>query len=209
MSIHSKCITKTRCRFFLRAAVLFGLIGISACQMPDVEAKSDSRHRPPTDGETVMLGLLAYNYTSQYIDNYWVDGVGGANVVVSSPATGGSKETCCVRWTIGDVLPVKVHIRWQSGVCIYTKRVDDTEFQRARPFYSEMDVLLTQPPPADPQYFETHFYPDGHVEVAITDGASLPRLELPRTKENSRPGAPPEPRCTEQQLEDMRREQAQ
>ncbi len=153
----------------------------------------------PDDGDVVYLTLHGYNYTDHTIPDYWVNGASGVGIRVSSPTTGGSGGACCVRWRIGQKLPVKVHIKWASSVCTYYKTVDGEQFPRAKVFYSERDVWLKGPVPKDPKYFETHFYPDGHIEVAITDHYSLPRLKLPE-KNNRRPGAKPWPKCTPEQL---------
>lgn len=169
-------------------------MAITACQAQDLVSK------PPRSGQEVMLTMLAYNYTDNYIDSYEVDGASGGNVFVSGPTSGGGGGTCCVRWLVGRPLPVKVHIRWESGACVYTKRVDGEDFERAKQFFSERDVWLTTPPSENPQFFETHFYPDGHIEVAVTDDYTPPRLKLPRTKHMVRPGSKDQPRCTSEQL---------
>ena len=49
--------------------------------------------------------------------------------------------------------------------------------------FKEQDVELTGPVPKKPGYFEAHFYPDGHIEVAITETWSEPRLRLDRARE--------------------------
>ena len=147
----------------------------------------------------VWLTLMGYNYTDHYIDNYYVDGVWGGNVFLSTEEAGGGKSTCCVKWKKGTKLPVTVRVRWQSDACRYIKRVDDEDFPAAKVFYSEKDVELTGPIPDDPQYFETHIYPDGHVEVAIADEYGPPRLKLPNIN-HQRPGATPLPECTPEQM---------
>lgn len=169
---------------------------VGACQGQDAAVKSI----PARSGQVVNLTLIAYNYTDNYIDSYQVNGAGGGNVFVSSPTTGGSKSSCCVRWIVGQALPVTVHIRWESSECIYTKRVEGQDFERAKSFYSEKNVELIKPPSSDPKFFETHFYSDGHIEFAITDDYSPPRLKLPRTAHMVRPQQKQWPRCTAAQL---------
>lgn len=172
------------------------LASMAACQAQDAV----STNMPTQQGEVVNLNMLAYNYTDNYIDSYQVDGIGGGNVFVSSLTSGGGGGTCCVRWIVGQSLPVTVHIRGQSSECIYTERVDGENFNHAKSFYSEKDVELTVPPSGNPQFFETHFYRDGHIEVAITDDYTPPRLKLRRTAQHGRPGAKPEARCTAAQM---------
>ena len=70
----------------------------------------------------VWLTLMGYNYTDHYIDNYYVDGVWGGNVFLSTEEAGGGKSTCCVKWKKGTKLPVTVRVRWQSDACRYIKR---------------------------------------------------------------------------------------
>jgi hypothetical protein len=193
------CAARRETRCGMAARMLLGALFmvLGACQAQGV--KSDAKAKTPAVGQTVMLTLHGYNYTDHYIDSYSVNGAGGGNLFVSSPTTGGGGGACCVRWLVGRALPVKVHIRWESSECLYTKRVDGEDFPRAKSFYSEADVWLKGPIPADPQYFETHFYPDGHIEVAVTDDYSMPRLKLPE-KNDIRPGAKPWPKCTPEQM---------
>ena len=48
----------------------------------------------------------------------------------------------------------------------------------ARHFFKEKDVIFNGPVPGDPGYLEVHFYPDEHIEIAITAVSSDPRLKL-------------------------------
>lgn len=176
--------------------LLVCLTSIAACQAQDAGAVST----PAQPGQVVNLPLIAYNYTDNYIDSYEVNGASGGNVFLSNLTTGGSKSGCCVRWLVGQSLPVKVHIRWQSSECVYTEHVDGEDFDHAKSFYSEKDVELIEPPSGTPQFFETHFYPDGHIAVAITDDYTPPRLKLQETAKHARPGAKPEARCTAAQM---------
>jgi hypothetical protein len=190
---------ETRHRMTVRM-VLLGmlLMMLGACQAQGV--KSEAKAKAPAPGQTVMLSLVGYNYTDHYIDNYDVNGVWGGNLFISNATSGGSKYTCCVRWIVGRTLPVKVHIRWESSECLFTENVEGEDFKSAKSFYSEADVWLKGPIPADPQYFETHFYPDGHIEVAVTNSISPPRLIRPALKNGLRPGVAPWPKCTPEQM---------
>ncbi len=153
----------------------------------------------PDDGDVVWLSLNGFNYTNHTIPDYWVNDEWGGGLRVSTPTSGGGGGTCCVRWRIGQQLPVKVHIKWASSVCTYYKTVDGEQFLRAKAFYSERDVWLKGPVPKDPKYFETHFYPDGHIEVAISDDFSPPRLVL-YGKDGGRRHPKKWPKCTPEQL---------
>ena len=170
------------------------LFALSAC------AAVSGKDASPKKGDVVWLGLMGYNYSDHYIDNYSVNDAGGGGLRVSSPTSGGGGITCCVKWKLGQSLPVTVRVRWQSDACRYIKRVDDEDFPAAKVFYSEKDVELTGPIPNDPRYFETHFYPDGHIEVAVADRVRPPQLRLPRTHDSRRPGVPDLPECTPEQM---------
>jgi Protein of unknown function (DUF3304) len=120
-------------------------------------------HRIPKGMEG--LTLHAYNYTDTYISSYTVGGAGGGNVEVSDGAAGGSGGACCAPISADTPLPMTVEIKW--------KRDGDVP-------YCRQTVLLSGPMPAKPNDFEVHFYPEGTIQVAITDGASESRLKLER-----------------------------
>lgn len=148
------------------------------------------------------LSLIAYDYTDYPISDYYVNGAWGGNVAVSNTTSGGGGGTCCVLWKKNQKLPVTVHIRWASHMCTYKEEVQGQTFSSHKVFYDERDVKVTKATSTDPKYFETHFYPDGHIETAVTGEISSPRLKLPVKKNiRRRPGAKPIPRCTQKQLE--------
>ncbi|WP_353225421.1 DUF3304 domain-containing protein [Salinisphaera sp. C84B14] len=171
-----------------------------ACQAQD--QSSSGKEKPPQEGEEVYLTLLGYNYTDHGISDYEVNGAWGGDVRLSTATAGGSKGTCCVRWRVGQELPVTVNVRWVSDVCLWTKRVSGQNFTNTKIKWSEKEVQVTEPPQGIPHYFQTHFYPDGRIEVAVADDYTPPRLKLPVTEKNQRPGADPWPRCTETQLKE-------
>ena len=173
-------------------------VGLMVLLTAACSAQGDT-DKTPAPGTTVWLTLHGYNYTDHYINDYFVDEVWGGNLFLSNETTGGGKSTCCVQWVMGQKLPVSVKVRWQSGGCIYKERVGGGVFERGIPFYTTKTVWVKGPIPSDPQYLETHIYPDGHVEVAVTDHTSPPRLKLP-IKDHWRPGAKKLPKCTPEQL---------
>ena len=130
-------------------------------------------------GKSRALTIYGYNYTNRYIDQFYVDGQGGGNLDVSGPGSGGGGSVCCIGWRDGTRLPQTVHIRWVAGGCLHTVVNSSGESREAvRHVFREKDVILSGPVPADPGYFEVHFYPDEHIEVAITTLPSHPRLQL-------------------------------
>jgi len=135
--------------------------------------------------ESHALTIYGYNYTNRHIAGFEVNGQGGSDLSVSSESTGGGKGTCCVGWRDGTKLPKKIHVKWISGGCTFLSPPNKfgERYPSVRHYYSEVDAVLHGPIPSDPGYFEVHFYPDGHVEVAITELPSKPRLKLDRTRE--------------------------
>ncbi|KAF7598136.1 MAG: hypothetical protein CGU29_14665 [Candidatus Dactylopiibacterium carminicum] len=116
------------------------------------------------------LTLYGYNYTETEIGSFEVNGAGGGNISVSTPTAGGSKSTCCA--SLYTPLPPdnSVHIKWT----------------RDSKTWCEAKVPFSGPVPANPEYMEVHFYRDGHIEVAVTETSSPPRLKLERLHGNSR-----------------------
>lgn len=116
------------------------------------------------------LTLYGYNYSDTAISSFEVNGQGGGNVNVSSPTTGGGGGVCCI--TVYSPLSEAqmVTIKWSRDV--------ET--------WCEQSVRLSSPLPAKPEYFEVHFYQDGHIELAITEEPSLPRLRMERAGPGNR-----------------------
>lgn len=138
---------------------------------------------PP--GTRVSLALVGYNYTSRYIDTFSVDGQGGGNLYVSSPTSGGGGTVCCISYEKGRPAG-EVTVRWQSGGCMFRAPgpMADGRTHLAHSFFREIRVKVDPRIPAHPEEFEVHFYPDGHVEAAITDGSSSPRLVYSKLRED-------------------------
>ena len=110
------------------------------------------------------LGIVGYNYTETYIDDYSVNGTGAFNLGVSTEHSGGGSTVCCFGWAPGMKLPMPIRIEWTRGSDRWCRKT----------------VMLTDAGPLEPTTFEVHFYPDRHIEVAITDDYSPPRLSLAR-----------------------------
>lgn len=159
--------------FFLVALTL----GLSACRAQP----ADSNRGNTENDDSHMLGLIGYNYTSHYIDNYSVNGAGGGNIMVSSPTSGGSGLTCCVAYSKNPSnRPLRVRVRWQVGGCTYTtrSRVSGTPSENIHSFYRQAEVEVSRIAGITPQYLEIHFYPDGSVQAQLTEDFSSPRLQL-------------------------------
>jgi Protein of unknown function (DUF3304) len=109
------------------------------------------------------LGIEGYNYTETGIIDYSVNGTGAFNLTTSDEDSGGGKTVCCFGWAIAMKLPMPIRIEWT----------------RDEKSWCRKDVFLTERGPLEPTTFEVHFFPDRHIEVAITDKYSPPRLKLP------------------------------
>ncbi|MFT3858323.1 MAG: DUF3304 domain-containing protein [Aquabacterium sp.] len=151
-------------------------------------------------------GLLiqGYNYTDTHIDSFTVNGVGGGNVFVSSPTTGGGKSACC--YSFDPLSNARVTIRWAASYCMYTATNKYGETYQWRKSLFREDVIPVEGLGIrEASALEVHFYPDGHVEAAITAGHSPPRLQQPITADEQRPGASRNfPPCAHEQLQQGR-----
>jgi hypothetical protein len=151
---------KTAIRFALAAAAM---IAMSGC----------SRAKP------IGLAIEGYNYTNRIIVSFSVtdengNGAGGGDVALSTPTAGGGKSTCCVLLDPKVTRPVRLRIDWTFD------RIDDATGHTIVPETSKQAWVTISPPfPVDPKNFEVHFYPDGHLEAAVTHWSSPPRISLP------------------------------
>ncbi len=160
-------------------------------------------------GEPQSLLIQGYNYTDDYIDSFTVNGQGGGNLFVSGPSSGGGGSVCCVSYRLGTPLPIKLKVRWVGGYCI--ERVKNP-YPYGKPFYDnrrslwrESEALAQDLSNGKPRALEVHIFPNGHVEAAITEGDSDPRVILPRAANYERPGVTHNyPNCTDDQLQKSR-----
>lgn len=169
-------------------ALLF-MPGLGACsEKGEVGAPGAGARSPNGSGRTVELTLTGYNYTNREIASFSVNSTGGGNLYVSSPSSGGGGSTCCVTYVKG-AKTWKVLVRWQVDACAYDNEIysnGERGFEVYR-YFKETEVEVDPSVPAQPEYLEVHFYPDGHVEAAITEVDSAPRLKLPKERENNSP----------------------
>ena len=139
-------------------------------------------------GTRIELTLEGYNYTNRYIDEFSVDGNGGGNLFVSGENSGGGGSVCCVS-LISGAHARKVKVRWQTDACTYDEQTYSNGEKNSNTYriFKEVEVQVDPHIPDYPAYFEVHFYPDGHVEAAITEHASPPRLKLSKSREDRSP----------------------
>lgn len=96
---------------------------------------------------------------------------------MSTPTEGGGKSTCCVILDPNVKHPVRLKIKWT------VEGIFDASGKPMLPNLKRESWVTVGPPlPSDPQNFEVHFYPDGHVEAAVTHWSSPPRISLPENR---------------------------
>jgi hypothetical protein len=150
------------------------LLALVACNESPPRAKPDEAPTPATDSQglrkRVSLEINGFNYTDLYIDHFAVNGQGGGNINVSSPTSGGGGSVCCVVFSPGSTLPIRIKVQW-------TRDGDR---------WCEQEVLITGPVPASPEHLAIHFFPDGHIEAEITENYPKPKLRLDRVDPGKR-----------------------
>ena len=179
------------------------LLGCAQAEAPQVSAASAKL------GEPQSLLIQGYNYTDDYIDSFTVNGQGGGNVRPSGPYAGGGGGVCCVSYSPGTPLPIKLKIRWVGGYCM--ERVK-SPYPYGKPYHDhrrnlwlEAEAIADDVSNGKPRTLEVHFYTDGHVEAAISDGNSPARLKLQVDDKGERPGVQHNyPNCTDDQLKQSR-----
>ena len=136
----------------------------------------------PGKGTTATLTIMGFNYTDHDINDFYVDGTGGGNLSVSSASGGGGGSVCCAAYITGSPAP-EIEVRWQDDACTYNIRHDEEgkEFSDIFSIYKTATVKVSTVS-SNPKYLEIHIFPDGHVEAAITDEVSSPRLVLDQNR---------------------------
>lgn len=166
----------------LHALLLTGLCVVAVCYAHLFEASGE---RKESDNH-LLLGLVAYNYTDRHISEYSVDGASGGYVRLSSPTGGGSGTACCVKIQRNYRDRMTVRVRWQVDGCTYLIKDSRTgKADKARYlYYKEAEVEVLRKDDGNPEYIETHFYPDGSVKVQLTENMSLPFFVLDRKRQD-------------------------
>jgi len=174
-----------RQRWILLFACILMMPTLAACKNSRIETNAGATKVIPEKIEAINLAITGYNYTDRYINDFSVNGNGGGNIYVSTPSSGGGGSTCCATYVSGDKA-WKVRVEWQIGGCTYDNSVNDdgSPVYSIHPYYKEVEVQIDPRIPEDPKYLEVHFYPDGHIEAAVTENRSAPRLALEKSREN-------------------------
>ena len=190
------------------APVLWLAMGVPVALMGCARAQAPAPDTAPllADGRLSMdaksLLIQGYNYTDDYINSFTVDGQGGGNLYVSGPTSGGGGSVCCASFSQGMPLPIKLKVRWTGAYCMeYETNMFGRTSAYRKGLWRESEALAVDLSQGKPRALEVHIFPDGHVEAAITQGYSRPRLVLPDDHRGLRPGVHHTyPDCTDDQL---------
>ena len=177
------------------------LVGCAQARAPAPEVVTSSKvTRLDVDAKSLLI--QGYNYTDDYINSFTVDGQGGGNLYVSGPTSGGGKSVCCASFSQGMPLPIKLKVRWTGAYCMeYETNMFGRTSAYRKGLWRESEALAVDLSQGKPRALEVHIFPDGHVEAAITQGYSRPRLVLPDDHRGLRPGVHHTyPDCTDDQL---------
>ena len=124
------------------ALLLTAVLGLRTCWADNNKARE--------------VSVTGYNYTQRPIYTFTVNGGSGSNIFING---GGGSFSCCTLVTVGQLAEVD----WMYS---YTEKQYEAGL-REESF--KTTVTVPPPPPEHPQarYLEVHFYPDGHVELAL------------------------------------------
>lgn len=127
-----------------------------------------------------MLGIIGYNYTDRYIDNFTIDGQGGGYIRLSSPTSGGSSTVCCVLLSKKPTWPMRVRVRWSVGGCREYEKY--RRYGHIHNFYKETEVEVDHELKVLPSDIAAHFFADGSVKVRLSDGWEPPLVKLSKDR---------------------------
>ena len=146
------------------------LAGAGCSPAPGHNAPAASKAAADEEYRRFSVTIIGYNYTDTGIGYFGAAFGPGGNVEVSTPTAGGGGSACCGAVSTPLTEHSSVPVRWTREGDIYCRQ----------------EVPLRGPVPPDPQYLEIHFYRDGHIEAALSETPSPPRLRLERHHPNSR-----------------------
>lgn len=155
-----------------------GPLALCACERPAISQDGPTKSQPAREG--ISLAIVGYNYTDHDIDSFSVNGNGGGNVMASTPTSGGGGSVCCASYAQGSKTNT-VRVRWHTNGCTYHVRSATSSrlYDQVHMYFKDREVPVANNSKQAPTTMEVHFYPDGSVQVALTESPSLPRLSLP------------------------------
>ena len=203
-SLRTKVLRQQIMRW-IQAIVCCGVVSLQGCAQAEspVSVTPVVVSRLSVDARSLLI--QGYNYTDDYINSFTVDGQGGGNLYVSGPNSGGGGSACCASFSRGTALPIKLKVRWTGSYCMWQEPnpypFGQRFYRRRMSLWQEAEALAVDLSEGKPRALEVHIFPDGHVEAAITQGYSRPRLVLPDDHRGLRPGVlHTYPDCTDDQL---------
>jgi hypothetical protein len=147
-------------RWNLVAIALFAAVSLFGCKQ-----------------DPYTLAIVGFNYTDRAVADFSVNGAWGGNLSPSTPTSGGGGTLCCVVMSRSTKMPFWVDVKYKlSALETFSPR---KIIEPSGP-YRTTRVEVTGAIPANPEYLEVHFYPDGHIEGSLSgpEGPSAPRLKL-------------------------------
>ena len=146
-------IRRTGWAVWLALAIL-AVVGLRSCWAQD---------------NTREVSVVGYNYTPRPIYTFSVNGGAGSNIFING---GGGKFSCCTPVTIGQA----VKVEWSLSA------TEKQYLAGVRMAHRSTTAIVPPPHPEHPnaRFLEVHFYPDGHVELALVNFPGDRRLpDLP------------------------------
>lgn len=155
----------------LKSKTFVTVIGLAGLALLALSVLS-SRAKEPYE-----LAIVGYDYTDRAIAEFSVDGAWAGNLELSSPTNGGGSSVCCVTLKRTKKTPFWITVEYRKDAL---ESYPSREVIEPAGDYIKTKVEVEGPIPSDAAYLEIHFFPDGHVEAAISgqNGPSPPRLKL-------------------------------
>lgn len=129
--------------------------------------------------EPYELAIVGYDYTDRPIADFSVDGTSAGNLYLSSSTNGGGSRVCCVALKQTTKTPFWLTVEYRKDAL---QSYPPGNVIEPAGDYIKTKVEVKGPIPPDAAYLEIHFFPDGHLEAAVSGqgGPSTPRLKLER-----------------------------
>lgn len=171
------------CKTFVTLFV-FAILALG-CDERNAASSKPLTDSDPANPKVYRLTIVGYNYTKRYINTFSVEGNGGGNLMVSGPSSGGGGSVCCAPFVKG-IIGLTVPVRWQYSACVFhvESPLSHEVTDQIHPFFKEVEAKVTENYQNEPKYMEVHFYPEGKIEVAVTEVRSAPRLILKEERED-------------------------
>ncbi|WP_169708645.1 DUF3304 domain-containing protein [Trinickia terrae] len=151
-------------------ARIAGFVGLGLCAVVALSSRAKEPHE---------LAIVGYDYTDRAISEFSVNDAWAGNLELSTPTNGGGSSVCCVTLARSTKTPFWITVRYRKDAL---ESYPPRKIVEPAGGYIDAKVEVKGSIPDDASYLEIHFFPDGHLEAAISgqDGPSPPRLKLER-----------------------------